>query len=300
MGTRLVASLLIGLMAGVLAVVIARIWKTGSAERIESVRLALARVFRVVLMLAFIASYALLRRDRRAIAWIAGFLPARGALRSYGAGFLAGAVPVVALIALLTALGARVIDVRATAGSVVWLVLKYVLAGVVLVILEEGLFRGLIQHDLTRAFGARIAVVAGSLFFAVTHFLGVTKAWRLVPDPAPSGFDVAGAVFAGLERMARDWPQLVGLFLAGLILATLRLRTGTLWLAMGVHAGWYWVLQVDQGFVTHVDLDPVRRFWLGSEKYLDGVVGWVALLATLVLALKLRLPGGARSQEMTS
>src|SRR5436190_12945513 len=103
MALRFVASLTVAIVAGVLAVVIARAARAGSAASIESARLALARTFRVVLMLAFAATYALLRPDRRSLLAIMGFLPARGAIRSYGVGFLAGVVPVVALIWLLIA-----------------------------------------------------------------------------------------------------------------------------------------------------------------------------------------------------
>lgn len=288
MAARVVTSLAVGTLAAVAAVAIAQAVHAGSGKGIESARIAQARAFRVVLMLAFTATYALSRPDRRSLLGTAGFLPGRAALRSYGAGFLAGAVSVIVVVVLLTASGARILDVRAGGGGIAWLAVKYVLTGLVLVVIEEGLFRGLLQHDIRRSFGTGAAVIAGSLFFAITHFLGVTKAWRLLPDAAPSGFDIAAATLLGIERAARDWPQLVGLFFTGVVLAILRLATGTLWLAMGVHAGWYWVVQIDQVFVQHVDLQPWPRFWLGSEKYLDGVVGWIALAGTIPLALALR------------
>lgn len=267
-----------------------RVGSSHSPPDPEASRRQLSRLFRDFLFISFAITYALLgRKQRPAFLTAAGFLPARRALGAYAAGFLSGALPVIAVIAVLVALGARVFALRMTGVSLAWLLVKYVLAGVVLVVLEEGVFRGLILGDLFRGFGARIAVVFGSLLFAVSHFLGVSKEWRLMPDPSPSGMDVALATFGGLSRIASDWPQLVGLFLFGVILSILRLRTGTLYLGMGVHAGGFWVKQVDQAFVSPVPLEGWRRFFLGTEQYLDGVLGWTALLVTLVVAMRIRL-----------
>jgi membrane protease YdiL (CAAX protease family) len=262
-------------------------------DSIAKNRVVLARVARLTLLLAFIGAYALLgRKTRPPFLRATGFVPAKGAVGSYAAGFLAGVIPVVALIVALVLIGARTFAPPTLDGGLAWHLTKYVLAGVVLVVVEEGLFRGLLLGDLVRASDARTGVIACSALFAVTHFLGVSKAWRQVPIPDPGGIDVLVATFGGLGRMVRDWPQLVGLFLVGLILAILRLRSGSLYLGMGIHAGWFWVKQVDHRFVTSVDsVAGPARLWLGSELYLDGVLGWGALLVTLFLALTLRLGG---------
>ena len=92
--------------------------------------------------------------------------------------------------------------------------------------------------------------------------------------------------------MVREWPELVGLFLVGVILSILRVRSGALYLGMGVHAGWYWVRSIDRYFVREVDsVVEANRTWLGTSQYMDGVVGWLALLATLGLAATLKLTG---------
>lgn len=295
-GAAILASLLLAVVASILVTSAWSAWHARGRlgpDSIATSRVALARVARLTLFLAFAGAYALLgRKTRPPFLRATGFAPANRAICSYAAGFLAGAVPVVALIVALVALGERTRDVPPSDGSLAWHLTKYVLAGVILVIAEEGLFRGLLLGDFVRASDARTGVIACSVFFAASHFLGVSKAWREVPIPDPGGIDVIVATFAGLGRMGHDWPQLVGLVLVGLILAILRLRTGTLYLGMGIHAGWFWVKQVDHRFVASVDSAPgFRSIWVGSEQYLDGVVGWVALLATLALALKLRLRG---------
>lgn len=269
------------------------------AADVAARRVGLARFARSTLFFGFATSWwFLLRRARPPFLEATGFVPAKRAGASYAAGFVAGILPVVALIAVLLALGARTFEVRASAGKIAWLAARSVGLGLFLAVIEEGLFRGLLQGDLTRAFGSRVAVIAGSAFFAVTHFLAVPEAWRALPDPAPGAPEVVGAVFGGLERMLREWPELVGLFLVGVILAVLRLRSGALWLGMGVHAGWYWIKTMDRWFVRDVDaVIEANRMVLGTSQYLDGVVGWLALLATLALTIRSswsRSPGPER------
>jgi membrane protease YdiL (CAAX protease family) len=264
------------------------------ASDVAARRTALARFARSALFFVFAAFYwFFLRRARPPFLEATGFVPAKGAGASYSIGFVAGVLPVVALIAVLVALGARSFEIRASAGTIAWLAARAVALGFGLVLVEEGLFRGLVQGDLARAFGARVGLIAGAAFFAGTHFLGAPEAWRALPDPAPGAPEVVAAVFGGFERLLREWPEFVGLFLVGVVLAILRLRSGALWLGMGVHAGWYWIKTIDRWFVRDVDAAiDANRLVLGTSQYLDGVVGWLALLATLVLALTIRLPTG--------
>jgi uncharacterized protein len=263
-------------------------------------RLGLARFARSMLLPCFAAAYAFaLRRSRPPFLLAAGLVPARRAAASYATGFIAGAVPVLALIAVLLVLGARTVDVRGSAVKIASMALKYAALGIPFVLLEEGVFRGLLLGDLERAIGARPAVVAGSLFYAVTHFLGAPKSWIGVAEQ-PTAVEAVFANFAGLERMFREWPEVVGLFLAGVILSILRLRSGALWLGMGLHAGWYWVKSMDRYFVRDVDaVVEANRVLLGSSQYHDGVVGWAVLLGTLALTIRLtgsRFPGPGRSE----
>jgi membrane protease YdiL (CAAX protease family) len=295
---RLLSALLAGILLALAAATLATaIWgwlgpigDTAAEGGISARRVGLARFARSALTLCFAAAYALLlRRSRPPLLVAAGFVPTARAARSYAVGFLAGVLPVVVLVAALVLLGARTVEVRAPAGKLAWLAIKFVLLGLPLVAIEEGLFRGLLLGDLVRAFGVRAAVVAGSLFFACTHVLGAPESWRARPDP-PGAVEAVLANFAGLERMLREWPEIVGLFLVGAILSVVRLRSGAVWLGMGIHAGWYWVRSMDRWFVREVDaVIDKNRIWLGSSQYHDGVIGWLALAGTLALALAIRL-----------
>jgi uncharacterized protein len=261
----------------------------------HALRTAAGRLARMAFFLGFVAACALVARKRRPpLLRACGLAPVDRPARSYGVGFVAGVIPVLLVIGLLLAVGARTFELRGSAGTLAWTCTKYLLLGFPLVLLEEGLFRGLLLGDFVRAIGARAAIVVTSFFFAITHFLGTTDAWRGTPGPIQSGVDVMFAVFGGLPRAWAEWPELVGLFLAGVVLSIVRLRTGHVWVGMGIHAGWYWIKQVDRNFVRDVEEVVVpNQFWLGSEQYLDGLLGWAALVATLFVALRIEVRGEA-------
>ena len=128
-------------------------------------------------------------------------------------------------------------------------------------IVEELIFRGLLLGLLLRAMRRWAAVVTVSGIFAVVHFLRPT---RTVTDTVTwtSGFEQALTVFHAWP----PWPQwawgLGTLFFAGLLLGWTVLRTRTLWLAIGLHAGW---ILTQQGFN-----------WLAMpvSRYADDILPW--------------------------
>ena len=158
----------------------------GPETAVSAARVDAARFARQALFFSFAIACVFIRPHGRPPFLVAtGFVPAKRAIRSYAAGFLAGAIPIIALIVVLVLLGARRVELRASVGKLAWYTLKFVLLGIGLVVLEEAVFRGLVLGDLARAFGVRTGVVVASAFFAATHFLGVSDAWRAVPDPNP-------------------------------------------------------------------------------------------------------------------
>lgn len=263
---------------------------SGHAERV-----AVGRLARMALFLGFAAACALIARRRQpSLVRACGLAPVDRPGRSYALGFVTGIVPTLAVLGVLIALGARTLEVHGSAGKLAWICTKSLLLGFPLVLLEEALFRGVLLGGSMRAIGAPAAIIVTSLFFSLTHFLGTTDAWREAPGPIPSGTDVVLAVFGGLRRAWTEWPELVGLFLAGAVLSIVRLRTGHIWFAMGIHASWYWIKQVDGHFVRDVQEVVVpNQIWIGSEQYLDGILGWATLLVTPFVAHRIGLRGEA-------
>jgi membrane protease YdiL (CAAX protease family) len=105
-------------------------------------------------------------------------------------------------------------------------------------VLEEFLFRGVLLSLCLRSMNAVSAVLVSSAVFAVVHFLKVAKS---ASEPAVgwlSGFAQIPQAFSA----APPWPLLgwgmFSLLLAGVVLGVAALRTRSLFLPIGIHAGW--------------------------------------------------------------
>jgi membrane protease YdiL (CAAX protease family) len=105
-----------------------------------------------------------------------------------------------------------------------------VLAGLFLAALsEEILFRGFLLHGLGRRLGGRDAVLLGSALFSGGH----------IPSLLSADLDGSGVAIS-----------LVVLFGLGVLLCRIRVATGSIWLASGVHTLWNFVTVAVVGFST--------------------------------------------------
>lgn len=155
-------------------------------------------------------------------------------------------------------------------------------AAVGVALLEEVIFRGVVFGALRRAWPPWAALGASAAFYSAVHFLA------RVEHTGPVGWDAGLAL---LPRMMRGiaapenlLPALT-LAVAGVALGLACLRTGSLWFAIGLHAGWVFWLKVFKTVTTAGT--PAGAFW-GTEKLLDG---WLACLVMAgVLAVVARLP----------
>ncbi len=150
-------------------------------------------------------------------------------------------------------------------------------------VIEEWLFRGVILGLWLRALPAGRAVLGCSLLFAAVHFLKPPDGWA-VPDGASAlaGFQLLGAV-------ARHWidplfffGEFLALFLIGLILAAARIHTRSLWLPIGLHAGWILAFKSFNLLHRRVPLEDFSPIWVG-EDLRSGIGPIVTLLVTAAL-----------------
>jgi hypothetical protein len=125
------------------------------------------------------------------------------------------------------------------------------------------------------------------LFGALHAFRPAFHARGTVRDPW-HGLQAVGEGLGRLVDPAQFGPFFLGLTLFALALTAAWLRTGTLWTAVGAHAGAVWVLY---GF------SPLMRWapgpaWAGSKAVADGVPAWLVLAALALVLWPRRGPAG--------
>lgn len=153
---------------------------------------------------------------------------------------------------------------------------------------EEILFRGVLLRRLMADCGGRLGVVLVTVLYGVVHAL---RPGRQETVEAGAGFERLAALFLPLGDPA-VMPSVLGLAAFGLVLAYVRLRSGSLWYAVGMHAAVVAVFRIGRLFVH---LRPRPRWLVGPgwPPLMGGVAGGVAVLTMFVLAWWLLRQHGA-------
>ncbi|MGH8102112.1 MAG: CPBP family glutamic-type intramembrane protease [Chthoniobacterales bacterium] len=183
--------------------------------------------------------------------------------RDFIAGLLVAIVPLLCCGAVLLAF--RFYSVRHI--ITVHALSKTVLAGIFVPFIEEPLFRGLILGLLLRTGWRKMSILTTSAFFAAAHFFGSAEQAPTVVTWT-SGFRAIPDSFSRFVDPLSILPAFATLFLIGWILADARVRTRSLWLPIGVHAGWILASGTFNAVARRqIDIFP----WLG-QNWLVGIV----------------------------
>ena len=183
-----------------------------------------------------------------------------------GIGFSAGFLGMAVFGALLIYLG--IFRLRS---SPQWFALfKVMFSACTVAVLEEWLFRGVILGCFRRALVDWAAVFCSAVLFSIVHFLKPPST-DFVPTDWFDGLLVLPSCFVQFGEPALLGAGFTTLFLVGWVLGWAVLRTRSLWLGIGLHAGWvlgkFGFSKVARRIVT--DTMP----WLGE----DMIVGLGAL-----------------------
>jgi membrane protease YdiL (CAAX protease family) len=153
-------------------------------------------------------------------------------------------------------------------------------------IMEELFFRGALLGLVLRVWPPRVAVIFVSAVFAAVHFLQAPPE-LIIRDgiEAGTGFWLVGEILRVFGDANFLLAECATLFLAGWILGEARLRTRSLWLPIGIHAGWIFGIGLYAGLTRASK--AIRRDellpWVG-ETLKSGLVP-LAMLALTGLAL---------------
>jgi membrane protease YdiL (CAAX protease family) len=187
--------------------------------------------------------------------------PDRFALIRLGLGLGVGSMLITYLLGV--ALGVFVWDTGDK--SLSYLITKTIQAlvgGLAVGVFEEILFRGFIFGALRKSLGMVAAVILGSFLFSIVHFMRpvdpeTVNQWN-------SGFLLFGNLFA---RAGDSFLQEAStLFCMGLVLSVICQWTKSVYVAIGLHAGWVWVMMLFRLFTDNQ----------GNLVWLYGTNEWVS------------------------
>jgi membrane protease YdiL (CAAX protease family) len=160
--------------------------------------------------------------------------------------------------------------------------LKAALGGLILGFLEETIFRGLILRIFyTATRQPWLALAATSAFFAYTHFKVPASVLSHFPPGArwDTGWIVGWWVTVGIT-VDFDWPHFLALWMLGMVLGALMLRTGSLLPGIGLHAGLVAAMFIYRDACLFPP-DPARAIWGGSG-LTDGWAAFVVLTVVFI------------------
>ena len=138
---------------------------------------------------------------------------------------------------------------------------KLIVASITVPLIEEAFFRGIVLGVLLRTGRKYIALFVVSAFFAAVHFLKGSERTSAIVTWT-SGFNSIAHSFASVWDPMMLVSAFATLFLIGCILAHARTLTHSLWLSIGLHAGWIFG---SGSFSLLVRRQTVVLPWLGNN-----------------------------------
>lgn len=157
------------------------------------------------------------------------------------------------------------------------------LAGVFAGSLEEIFFRGILFKGLLQNGRLFRAFVLSSLFYSALHFVEPGKAYFVNGFEPLAGFRHLIYTFTPFSEPLNILPGMFGLFLLGIVLSYAFLRTGNLYLSIGLHAGWIFGSQSMRIFGDFRRDDLGWLFGSTNPKIVSGVAAWIGFISVLLL-----------------
>jgi membrane protease YdiL (CAAX protease family) len=166
--------------------------------------------------------------------------------------------------------GGRSLHFDKSTGEIANTALHFLVTGIVVALIEETFFRGVLQGAWQRTMNPVLAVVWASVVYATVHFLKPAGAEIPADQVAwDSGFKLLPLIASQSFRGGGVLVPFVTLFFVGCVLGLAYAKTGALYLSVGLHAGWV----LANEFVR----------WLGGGSVIENAACWPMLVVLLAL-----------------
>lgn len=238
-----------------------------------------ARVYDRVLLLVFIV-LAIFLRKQLSLKELRPFFFTRSSLLNFKIlliGMFLALIGSAIGLALLINFGELAWTPPSSSSELVLKSIKSLITGLIVGFLEESIFRLLLFVGLIKRFNLLGAALISSAIYAVAHFVSPDKSFIYSGYSISIGFEYMHAVISRLFLPGVIW-GIIGLFLVGLTLCYVVYKTGSVYLAVGLHCGWIMSVKLT-GTLTSV-LRPElilpgtgTRFLLVAQP-----IGWLSVL----------------------
>ena len=245
------------------------------------------KVMRRILMLSALITFVIFGRSLNiATLMSSGFKQRHRCLKRFSLGLLLATTSLLVFYSLALIFGAWIIDVDfSSVGIIISKIIKYLLIGCLIGCIEEAFFRGFILQSFMEDMSVPAAICASSLLYSILHFF---RADVFVS----TGFQA----FVGFTTMAQffkpiflqfwsNLPSVIGLFLVGVVLSYAFVKTKSLYLSIGLHSGWVFMMKADGMFLTRIREKTGILF--GDSQLVTGIIGWIFLLCILFVIWKI-------------
>ncbi len=215
-----------------------------------------------------------------------GYAPFKTMFKQFGRGFGLSLLILLPVFLTLNFLGIHSIDMT-KAWTIGWILKKLGVAfglAVLIGIVEESVFRGLLLTSLRKYLPAFSAIFISSIYYAGLHFLDSKSTVSEDTLSLSGSFQLLSEAYHNVFAM-QDVTAFLALCAVGLFLGVLRWR-GDMNLAtcIGCHAGWVFQIRMSKS-TSIVDLNTPYSFLVS---HYDGVIGifvagWLLFILAIVL-----------------
>lgn len=156
----------------------------------------------------------------------------------------------------------------------------YVFAGLLVAVIEECFFRGFIFQSLLKDTSLAISLIITNLFYSLVHFMRPVEYGEMGILNLTSSLKAVPLFFIPIyANFVNILPELIGLFLVGLVLSFAYIRTKSLAMSIGLHASW--ILGI-KSISLFTDSTRIGSFWMNGTVVAQPFT-WVVLIAIIFL-----------------
>ena len=248
-------------------------------------RQILSRLTQIFLLISIFPMMKYLRIDKVALGFPSWWVFLKQLPQGFGLGFIV-LTPVFIVLSLLNI---NQIDYKQE--WVVDLLVKnaimYLLIALLISVIEETLFRGMVLVGLKKKLPVQVAIFLTAIYYAGLHFLIIKTNLSVQDINFFSGFRLLGEAISNLLNL-NNLPAFFALLMVGIFLGVLRTQvTSSLGLCIGCHTCWVWQIKMNKKFFN-TDFSSEYYYLVSSYDGVIGplVTGWLLVVVVGYLAYR--------------